>query len=416
MGLPAFALASLTAIGLSAMPLGPSLAQTTVELAMWQQEEAGIGTWWKEIIAAFETANPDVKISITNVPYPSFIDQMTVRFASGRPPGLITMVPVNVGMFAAQDWLSPLDSRLEGTPVGGTDWTTLQQELVWDGKTMGVLLNGGPVMLYVNEKILGDGGVAVPTSYEEYITAVGKLTNPDKGIYGLSTITTDHPNIVDDFHMTVRWQGGEPVKDGKYNLTDPAVVAAAEKWRNMVKGGAPLGNNSAMARQQFADGKTAFMLEGPWIWPVVMKGPAEVQKQIAIVATPFGKNLGGGVTSLEIPSGNDQTVQDAAWRFIAFTMDPKWQQRLTALTFAPSALKTELPADVMNSQPVFAAMTAANVNVEPRLPPVEKISANYGEYRKIVMTAAVKLLSTDVPTADVLAEAQQQLEQAVPLN
>src|SRR5690606_30410930 len=51
MRLRLLAVASFTALSLASTP---SPAATTVELAMWQQEEAGIGTWWKEVIAAFE--------------------------------------------------------------------------------------------------------------------------------------------------------------------------------------------------------------------------------------------------------------------------------------------------------------------------------------------------------------------------
>jgi ABC-type glycerol-3-phosphate transport system substrate-binding protein len=147
-----------------------------------------------------------------------------------------------------------------------------------------------------------------------------------------------------------------------------------------------------------------------------MNGEPEVRKDIRIMATPFGKSLGGGVTSLGIPAAGDKATQDAAWSFIAFTMDAHWQRRLSELTFAPSALRTDLPAAVVDSQPVYAAMAKANVDVEPRLPPVKAISANYGEYRKIVMTAAVRLLSTDTPTADILQDTQRQLETAIPLK
>ncbi len=54
---------------------------------------------------AFQKVNPDVQISVTQIPYNSVIDQLTVRFASGRPPGVFELPSENFGLFASQGWL-----------------------------------------------------------------------------------------------------------------------------------------------------------------------------------------------------------------------------------------------------------------------------------------------------------------------
>jgi ABC-type glycerol-3-phosphate transport system substrate-binding protein len=415
MRLGIFAAAVIAAVAMSGNKL--AAAPTELEFATSQMEEPGSGDWWKQVIPAFEAAHPEVHVTVTNIPFVNFLDQMTIRFASGRPPGVMTLLPVNVGQFASQDWLQPLDDRIKGTPIGGPSWTTLQKEETWDGKTMGVLLSTGPDMLFYNKKMLQDAGVALPKSYDEFVAAVNKLTNREKGIYGLSSVTTEHTQIGFDLLEHIEWQGLDAVKDGKYNFTDPAVVAAVDKWRNMVMKNSALGLNSTMNRQLFADGKAAFMFAGPWIWPVVEKEPKDVQANEDLIATPFKRTLGGGLVGLHIPAGLDKATQDAAWSFIEFAIQPQWEQRLAFLDDTLPALQVALPKEALDSsKPVYRAMMAANIDVSPRIPLVRAIRANDGDFNDICVKAAVRMLSTTTPTADILKDLQNKLEQSFPLN
>ncbi len=405
--------ALLAAVSLGSMK--PALA-TDLELAMWQYEEPGAGGWWKQVLEAFSKAHPDINVAVTNVPFADYLDQMTIRFASGRPPGLLSLLPINMPLFATQGWLEPLDARIAGTPVGTDQWTPLQLEQVWEGQNMGVLISAIPDMLYYNKTMLDAAGVAVPTSYDEFVVAVAKVHNPDAGYYGFSAVSTEHPQIGFDLIEHAEWQGVHPILDGKYNFTAPEVVAAIDKWRNMVKAYAPLGLNSTMNRRLFADGKAAFMLNGSQIWAVVETGPDEVKANVEAIATPFAKNQGGGILGLHIPTGLPEDVQQAAWELIDFVIQPEWQEKLAVANVSASGLNIELPEDVLNSKAVYRSLRAAMEGVVPRSPMLTKVRENSAEFNEICMRTSMRLLSTDLPTADILADAQRQLEQAVPLS
>jgi multiple sugar transport system substrate-binding protein len=392
----------------------PAVAATDLEMSMWQYEQAGSGDWWKAVLGAFQAAHPDINVKVTNIPYASYLDQMTVRFAAGRPPGLVMLLPLNVGLFADQGWLEPLDDRLAGTPIGGPDWTPLQSMEIWDGKTRGVLISAAPDMLYYNQKLLDDAGVTVPGSYDEFVAAVAKGNHPDKGYYGLSAVTTEHPQIGQDLLEHIQWQGADPIKDGAYNFEDPQVVAAVDKWRNMIKANAPLGLNSTQNRQLFADGKALFMIAQPTIWAVVEKGASKADARLT--ATPFARTLGDGVIGLNIPAGIDKATQDAAWTLITFVTQPEWQRKFMQAVYSFAGLEVEIPAEVVATKPVYGALMAADFDIASRGPLEVPILKNSGEFYQIVTRAGVKLISTDDATADILAALQAQLEQAVPLR
>jgi multiple sugar transport system substrate-binding protein len=221
-------------------------AQTTLDFPTWQAEEPGVSTWWKELIAAYEAKYPGVKVNLQQVPFAQFVKQMTVRFAAGTPPDIVHLPSRDFASFADQGWLEPLDERLRSTDIAA-NWTPLQSEMNWNGKTQGVLLMGYGGMLFYNEQKLRDAKVALPKTPDEWLAAMKATTDAGKGQFGLATITAEHPNMVVEMASWVIGSGADWLKGGRYNFTDPDVVKAVDGWRQSV-GYAPKGTNSATAR------------------------------------------------------------------------------------------------------------------------------------------------------------------------
>ena len=218
---------------LLAAPVSHAAAQTVLDFPTWQAEEPGVSTWWKNLIAAYEKKYPDVKINLQQIPFNQFVKQMTVRFAAGTPPDIVHLPSRDFASFADQGWLEPLDERLKATDIPA-NWPPLQADMQWAGKTQGVLLMGYGGMLFYNDKRLKDAGVAVPKTPDEWLAAMKATTAADKGLFGLSTITAEHPNMVVEMASWVIGSGADWLKGGKYNFTDPAVVEAVDQWRQSV--------------------------------------------------------------------------------------------------------------------------------------------------------------------------------------
>ncbi len=387
----------------------------SLDMTTWQLEEPGVGDWWKEVIAAYAKANPGKSVNVQQIQYKDYVNQLTVRFASNRPPHIITMPTDGFGVFADQGWLAPLDDRAKATPIA-TNWSSLQSDLVWDGKTQGVLLMGYGFMLFYNEQLLNEAGVKPPASFEEFRQAVAKITNRDKGIFGLAAVTTEHPTVTLDFVRFIEWQGADLVKDGKYNLADPAVVKAIENYRETVGGHAPLGNNSTIARQLFVDGKAAFLIDGPWMYARIEQAKPEMRAVLKMVKAPFTPTLGGASNSIHIPAALDAKAKDEAWSFIRFITQPEWQLRYTQLTAAPPGLKGAVTPEVAAEKPHLKLINEAVIGAEPIIPNIKSIRANSNEFFAITQRAALRVLSTKEPVAAILKDAQAELDRAIPLN
>ena len=387
-------------------------AQMVLDFPTWQAEEPGISTWWKSLIAAYEKKYPDVKINMQQIPFAQFVKQMTVRFAAGTPPDIVHLPARDFASFADQGWLEPLDARLKTTDIPA-NWPPLQADMQWQGKAQGVLLMGYGGMLFYNEKRLKDAGIAVPKTPDEWLNAMKATTAADKGQFGLSTITAEHPNMVVEMASWVIGSGADWLKGGKYNFNDPAVIKAVDNWRQSVTY-APKGTNSATARQLFVDGKTAFLRDGPWVWGVVEKAPAEVKPHLKIAGLPFPVEPGGASNSIHIAAKADAKKKDAVWNFIVLATSPEWQ-RAYGLTGSPAPRKNALTAADYAANPHLQVINDVAGKAQNLFPSVPAARAGYNDFATQVTKAGMRMISTQDPTARVLADLQKELERALPL-
>ncbi len=407
------------AIGLMAGSLAalPAFAEpTTLSFATWQLDEPGNSDWWHAVIAAFEEAHPDITIDAEQIPNKDFATQMTVRFASNRPPDVVQLSATNFPSFAAEGWLEPLDDRIAGT-IYETEWSALQEANVWDGHTLAISMSGSTYMLFYNERVLEEAGVPVPTSFDEFVASVPKVTDRDNGVFGLVAVTADYPTISDDFLRFLKWQDQKLVEDGQYNLTSPGVVAALETYRQTVGQNAPLGNVSAIARQLFIDGKAGFLVDGPWVLSWLQKASPEMQPLLHLVAAPFNPPVLPGGLNLQISAGIDDDRKDLAWSFIEFATQPEWQRQFLLMTGQPPAWQGDvLSAEDRAANPVLETILEATKGAVPLHPTEQAIRANSAEFLDIIRNATLRLLTSSDPTAEIMEETQQELERAVPLS
>ncbi len=392
----------------------PAAAETTLSFPTWQAEEPGFSQWWKELIAAYEKAHAGVKIALQQIAYPNYANEMTIRFASNTPPDIVALPANSFGSFASQGWLEPLDERLQRDPMP-PGWSSLQSLYQWSGHTLGVLVMGYGAMLFYNERLLADAGVAVPKTFAEFVAAVPKITQKDKGIFGLASVTAEYPTILNELLSYIRWQGGDAFRGGKYSFTDPAVVAALETYRRVVGGNAPLGNVQTMQRQTFVSGKAAFTLDGPWVYALFKNAPEAVRPALKMMVPPFTPHMGGQSNSLHIAAGISAERKDLVWQFIRLAMTTAWQRRYFVLTSSPPGLPRTLAAEDIAAAPQLAAVADAAEGAESFIPTLQPIQANVNEFVQILMRSAVRILTTGDAVAKICADTQADLARAVAL-
>jgi multiple sugar transport system substrate-binding protein len=270
-----------------------------LEFPSWQIEEPGAAEYWSELVKAFETRHPNVRVKKQQVPFREYVDKLTVRFAGNNPPDIVHLPTRNFLAFASQGWLSALDADLKDTDVKAT-YMKLADEMSYEGKTYGVLMMGYGMMFYYNEKMLADAKLGVPKTSDELLAAIAATTDANAGRYGWGAPTNEHPNVFVEISTWVTGEGASLFKGNGYNFTDPAVVRAVDRFRAAVKN-APKGTSSEQARQLFLDGKVAMLRDGPWVAASLKKAPDATRPHLRMGMMPFARIPGARATACTFP-------------------------------------------------------------------------------------------------------------------
>jgi multiple sugar transport system substrate-binding protein len=386
----------------------------TLDFPSWQAEEPGVSTWWKALIAEFEAANPGTKINLYSIPFAQYVQQQTVRFAGNNPPDIVHLPTRNFAAFASQGWLAPLDDRLARTDIVA-NWTPLQADMRWEGKTQGILLMGYGSLLYYNERLLSEAGASVPKTPQEWLGAIERATKRDQGQFGLVATSVEHPNLVVEAGTWVMGQGLDWVRGGRYDFANPAVVAAVEQYRRSMRF-APPGMNSTTGRQLFMDGKAAFLRDGPWIWAFVERAPEAIRPHLKVARVPFPKETGGTSNSIHMAANLAPAKRELVWKFMELATSPKWQSEYVLRSAAPAPRRGALPADAATRLPHLKLVMDAAASAVSVFPSHPALQESYNEYASLFGRAMMRMITSDEPTAGVLANLQRELERAIPLR
>jgi multiple sugar transport system substrate-binding protein len=404
--------AALFALAFALVPVA-SAQVVTLDFPCWQAEEPGFAEWWKGLIADYESKHPGVRIKLYSLPFASYVNQLTVRFAGENPPDILLLPTRNFASFASQGWLEPLDSELKASDIPG-HWSKLQSEMNWNGKTYGVLLLPYGNLLYYNERMLHDANVKVPATPTQWLEAMAKTTHRDQGVFGLVTTTAEHPNMFIDAATWVLGEKQDWLKGDKYSFTDPGVIAAMEQFRKSLSY-APPGTSSTLARQLFIEGKAAFLRDGPWVWATLQKAKPEIRASLRMAPLPFPVVTGGASNGLHIPARLDAQKKKLVWEFILLAASPTWQVKYVQLTGSPAGRVGMISPAQAKADPHLAAIIQAADEAQNLFPQQATLRENFNEFATLFSRAVVRMQASSEPTATILAHLQKELVAAIPL-
>ena len=139
----------------------------------------------KDIVAAWNQANPDVQVDYVQGSWDSVQDQLTTQFQGGTAPDIIQYESAGITGFAQQGYLADLSDKLGDVKSDVPDG-------IWKTVTVDDKVVAAPTLLqsyivFANTDLLKKAGVTVPTgdtwSWDD-LRAAAKATTKD-GTYGL---------------------------------------------------------------------------------------------------------------------------------------------------------------------------------------------------------------------------------------
>ena len=312
-------------LGLAACTALAESSETPVTINFWHHysaQSAENETLMNDLIPRFESENPGIKVNAVSHEWAELHDKILVSASSQSLPDVarldIAWLPEfqQMGVLVALDQEMPdfaevagalLDSALSTANIGGSYYA--------------LPLNTNSKILFYNTAMLEAAGVEVPTTMDEWVEAVRKLSGTNANgqqIWGWNEPALSGWNI-----CPFIWSFGGSLTNEEQTvatgyINSPETVKAVETFAMLVQEGALTGFNSGdiPMTDGFGTGRYAMMLEGPWKTAELAGAYPDVAYGTAYM--PAGE---GG--SISVLGGEDIAMfntanREAAWKFMQF--------------------------------------------------------------------------------------------------
>lgn len=283
-------------------------------------------------IAAFEKANPGIKVNWTDIPFDTVTQRLLAATAAGRSPDVVNLNAEFLdrlqeqGIIAPLDGIAPRGSLGQYLPRAGAAFT-------YGGKLYGAPWYWAPKVVAYNTAIFKRAGVTQPPRNTAELIRVARQIKDRTGTYGFL------PDLQNLEFLYLFQEEGLPVlsKDGKRAVfNSPQHVALIRKYLDLYKAGdlpeAAITKGYEAATQQYSNGQLGMLITGPQFLIRVQNDNKNVYDQTRVVPYPLGA---GNVAhtplmALAVPQGSRNKA--AAARLATFMTDDTRQLEFAKAT------------------------------------------------------------------------------------
>lgn len=167
--LAAAVLAATVALGLAACggapknPGGDTTASGPVDITFQSlSDQPGAIAATKEIVDAWNTANPNIHVETIQAGWDGVFDKLTTQFSGKSAPDVIHYEAASILPFAADGYLRDLSKDI--SPEAKAEISDgVWDSVTFDGQIVGVPTEMQTYVVFANKKLLTDAGVTIPT-------------------------------------------------------------------------------------------------------------------------------------------------------------------------------------------------------------------------------------------------------------
>ena len=351
------------AAAFASLPFTRSARADDVTLRWWSPQSAPAQlAAYKFQIAAFEAANPGIKVAFEPTSDETYPAQMAAAYASGQVPDIVTHIPsFSVASYYAKGLVEPFDDVIKAIgPEKYFDGANKTYE-AGDGHFTGTGIgNTAADNLWVRKDLMAKAGIdKIPETWEELRTAAKKMQGG--GIYGVPLPFAK--NSATSFVVTtlIHGAGGQLFTPDLQVAIDSDATANALEFYKSLRELAPPGATSYSWGEMitaFVSGATATGYYAGRVLVNVNKQNPSIADQITCAQYPTISNAVPKSTindfpSVFIPKGTKNLA--AAKQFAAFLFVPEGyiKQLLAAPGHILPVLRTIAENPAYTSDPII---------------------------------------------------------------
>jgi multiple sugar transport system substrate-binding protein len=264
---------------------GPASAWAQVEVRMWTLLSGGDGARMRALVDDFNASQRDVRVVSTTLKWGEpFYTKLITSSVVGEGPDVATIHLSRMVNLAGGGVLRPItDAELASVGLKGADYLPRQWEKShYGGQAWAVPLDVHPLVLYYNKKLAGQAGLLGADGQLKPIEGVDALTDAFRiatersGRHGLTMESSQSSFAIWRLWLSMLAQQNlSIIRNGQYSYgpAGEATLARISGW--FQRGYAQAGLDYPASTSQFMGGGAAFMLNGVWEVPELVRASKE---------------------------------------------------------------------------------------------------------------------------------------------
>ncbi len=291
----AMPLLCLLVLGGVACGKGRGDATGSVTVTFWQFWPAETV---RPLIAAFEAANPGIRVEMQQLTWQSGLEKITAATAAGQPPDLCELGSTWFAKFAANGALADLTADTEAMRTGYLMWDAC----TYDGKVYALPWVTGTRVLFTNRELARAAGLdpdRPPQTWDELLAFARAVHRPRDQVYGYG-LNAGERYIQFKKFMPFAWGNGGDVLSADHTrctLAEAPVLEALDFYLRLKP--YSLLEKQEVLDQAFKDGRLGAMISGAWLLKTIPRDAPALDFAVALVPRPaadrgISASFGGG--------------------------------------------------------------------------------------------------------------------------
>ncbi|WP_370875842.1 ABC transporter substrate-binding protein [Caldalkalibacillus uzonensis] len=290
----------------------------STEIKVWHYFTGKQQTEFEKLAEEYNKLQDKVKVVMEYVPFDETKKQLSIGVAGETLPDIVFMDGVDNASFAAIGVLEDLTDRIQEWGQAENYYEGPLNSTKYNGRYYGLPYESNTLALFYNKDMFEKAGIEEPpATWEELRETAKKLTDNEHYGFAISAVRSEESTF--QFYPFLISAGGD-----YQNINSPEAVKAITLFEDLLKDGS-MSKDVVNATQddiakQFAAGRVAMMINGPWNITRIKEDAPDLNFGIAMIPKDVksASVLGGG--NLTIVKGKNV---DEAWEFLKWLQDPK---------------------------------------------------------------------------------------------
>lgn len=303
----------------------------------------------KPVIAAFEAANPVIKVNYQLQSQQDYQDRLQTAIAGSNSPDIARIHSTWLPLFIKNLLPAPANT-VSATEIQTNFYPVVGNSVIMNGQVFGVPMNMDGLVLFMNTNMLKQANLSAPITWEDLRTIAKTLTRRDQVTGKIARAGVALGNITNvrlwpDILSLMLFQAGANL----LNPTGKEVAATLSFYTSFAAPGQFWDDTLPDSIVAFANEKVALILAPLWVVPEIQTiNPALAWQTAPVPQLPGVDPVNWASMWIETVPKNAPHPQEA-WKFVSFLASAKAQQILFESAIKERNL-AQVPANKAASQ------------------------------------------------------------------